>query len=167
MNTENLNRTDLNSKLVKIYITILFFLTLLSHTSFSATIINSRQKLNNNFKYIKYESLEESDRLIFNNKTKINNYKNSKTTNSTSDKSENIYVEKMILKQSILPTRNKFLNSLIDQFQLLEGNTRSTILFIKNHFVASSWDKFNLHHAKVSNVFFYEGENAEVNGSMT
>jgi len=125
-----------------------------------------RVAINENWRFYKYDSVEEADDLVYDVRPSITGRKDEKTDSDESSERGEIAASRKVLKPWILPTGNDFVNDPSERYTRPEGNPGSDFPFVQDDFDDSSWEKVDLPHDWAIEGPFYEGKDAEVGGSM-
>lgn len=145
-----------------------FFLTfsLLSCNSKDDRQSRERISLNDNWKFMKYESAEEADSLIYDVRPELSEYDDAQAADTEPEDAVDVEADQMVLKPWIMPTGNDFIKNPEERYERPEGNPGSDFLFVQNDFDDSSWESVTLPHDWAIKGPFFEGPDAEVTGGM-
>ena len=117
-----------------------------------------RTSINGDWRFYKYEKVEEADDLVYDVRPEVKDSKD----NRTADAEET----QMVLKPWILPTGNDFIEDPAKRHVRPEGNPGSNFPFVQSNFDDSSWENVNLPHDWAIKGPFFKGWDAEVSGGM-
>ena len=137
-----------------------------SNESGSNSKVREHISLNNDWKFLKYKSIQETDKLIYNVRPEL---KKNWVFGEADDKpteARNVDTKQMVLKGWILPCSNDFIKDPDRKYTRPEGNPGSNFPFVQQDFDDSAWEKINLPHDWAISGPFYEGDNPEVSGGM-
>ena len=128
----------------------------------------ARQRININedWRFFKYSSGEKPDDLIYDVRPEVTEDTDHKVADAKPTEAMEVERRQEVLKPWILPTGNKFLKDSTKHHVRPEGNPGKDFPFVQSDFDDSSWELLNLPHDWAINGPFYEGEDAEVGGSM-
>ncbi len=129
---------------------------------------NVREKilLNNDWRFYKYEKIENADSLIYDVRPVIKEYKDDKPADAIPTEAAKIESPKSVLKFWVLPTGNEFLHDNSKHYKRPNGNPGKDFPFVQLNYDDAHWEKINLPHDWAIKGPFYKGENSEVGGSM-
>lgn len=125
-----------------------------------------RISLNNNWKFYKYDSIEEADSLIYDVRPEIGEVKDDKPADSKPTEAVDIQPDSKALKAYILPTGNEFLKDSEEKYTRPAGNPGADFPFVQDDFNDASWESVNLPHDWAIKGPFMEGWDARVGGGM-
>ena len=147
---------------------LISFLILVSCKSSTENGENPRDRISiiEGWRFMKYDSEEEADQLIYDIRPEVTDHKDDKIANSKPTEAVEVETMQEVLKPWILPTGNKFIKNPTKHHIRPEGNPGSNFPFIQKEFDDSSWEKVNLPHDWGINEPFLEGWSAEVGGGM-
>ncbi len=128
--------------------------------------IRQRISINDGWKFMKYESAEEADHLIYDVRPEITSVNDAKPADSKPTEAETVEAEEMILKPWIMPSGNDFINDPSKKYERPDGNPGADFPFVQGDFDDSNWESVNLPHDWAIAGPFYEGDNPEVGGGM-
>ncbi|PKQ43974.1 beta-galactosidase GalB [Confluentibacter flavum] len=122
--------------------------------------------INDNWKFMKYASLEDADDLFYDVRPEVVNANDAKEADTPATEAEKLEASKKALKPYILPAANPFIKDTINHHVRPEGHPGSDFPFVQATFDDSSWENVNLPHDWAIKGPFQEGSNAEVGGGM-
>ncbi|MGK9477003.1 beta-galactosidase GalB [Melioribacter sp. OK-6-Me] len=122
--------------------------------------------LNNDWRFYKYEAIENADSLIYDIRPAIKEYKDDNPADAIPTEAAKIESPKSVLKFWILPTGNEFLYDNSKHYKRPDGNPGKDFPFVQLNYDDSNWEKINLPHDWAIKGPFLEGEDAEVGGGM-
>lgn len=128
--------------------------------------VRQRISINDGWKFMKYESAEDADNLIYDVRPEITSVNDAKPADSKPTEAEAIEAKDMVLKPWIMPSGNDFINDPAKKFERPDGNPGSDFPFVQGDFDDSNWQSVNLPHDWAIAGPFYEGDNPEVGGGM-
>ncbi len=148
--------------------TLISLLILSSCKPSTENVENPRERIsiNDGWRFMKYDSEEEADQLIYDIRPEVLGYKDEKAADSKPTEAVEIETTQEVLKQWILPTGNDFIKDPAKHYIRPEGNPGSDFTFVQKDFDDSSWEKVNLPHDWGIKGPFLEGWDAEVGGGM-
>lgn len=139
------------------------------HSPEQATISDSpreRISINDDWHFMKYNSPEEADYLIYDVHPEITNDRDDKPADAQPTEAVEVSVTQDILKPWILPSGNRFIKDSSKHYIRPAGNPGSEFPFVQNDFDDGSWERVDLPHDWAIKGPFFEGQNAEVGGGM-
>lgn len=128
--------------------------------------LRERISINEDWKFMKYESQKEADNLIYDVRPEIKNTDDTKEADSKPTEAVEIEVTQEELKPFILPTANPFIKDKTKHYTRPEGNPGADFPFVKSTFDDSTWKTINVPHDWGIQGPFLEGWGAEVGGGM-
>ena len=128
--------------------------------------IRERIPINDDWKFYKYESINDADNLIYDERPQIGEFRDSQDADTKPKEAVDMEEMQGILKSYILPTANHFIKDPANKHVRPEGNPGSNFPFVQNDFDDSSWEKIDLPHDWAIKGPFQEGNRAEVGGGM-
>lgn len=129
-------------------------------------IFRERISINNNWKFMKYDSKDEADQLIYDVRPEIKHVDDTKEADSKPTEAVAVESKQEILKSYILPTANAFIKDKSKHYTRPEGNPAADFPFVQSGFDDSSWETVNVPHDWGIEGPFLEGWKAEVGGGM-
>ncbi len=128
--------------------------------------IRERIPINDDWKFYKYESINDADNLIYDERPQIGEFRDSQDADTKPNEAVDMEEVQGVLKSYILPTANHFIKDPANKHVRPEGNPGSNFPFVQNDFDDSSWEKIDLPHDWAIKGPFQEGNRAEVGGGM-
>lgn len=128
--------------------------------------VRQRISINDGWKFMKYESAEDADNLIYDVRPEITSVNDAKPADSKPTEAETIEAKEMVLKPWIMPSGNDFINDPAKKFERPVGNPGADFPFVQGDFDDSNWQSVNLPHDWAIAGPFYEGDNPVVGGGM-
>ncbi len=128
--------------------------------------IRERISFNDNWRFMKYDSTQEVDNLIYDIRPEIRDRRDDKQADSKPTEAVATSGDSAILKPWIMPTGNDFIKDNNNRYKRPEGNPGSDHPFVKSDFDDSGWKKITLPHDWAIEGPFYEGYPAPVGGGM-
>ncbi|MBN2708359.1 MAG: DUF4982 domain-containing protein [Calditrichaceae bacterium] len=125
-----------------------------------------RSAINQDWRFFKYESLSEADKLIYDTRPEVEEFQDDRDADAKPTVAEKIKAKQEALKLWILSSGNNFIKNHTDRYGYPEGNLGYDFPFVQNDFDDSSWKKVDLPHDWAIAGPFYEGQNPEVGGGM-
>jgi beta-galactosidase len=165
-------RIVLSSRRLSAYMRSIFilisYIILMSHKTPTETRENLRERIsiNEGWSFMKYDSEEEADQLIYDIRPEVTYYKDDKAADSKPTEAVEVETIQEVLKPWILPAGNKFIKNPAKHHIRPEGNPGSDFPFTQKEFDDSSWEKVDLPHDWAIKGPFFKGRRAEVGGSM-
>jgi beta-galactosidase len=132
----------------------------------NSNVIRQRISINEDWRFFKYDSTEETDNLIYDVRSEIKDYNDDKSADTKPTESEKVSANQIVLKEWILPTGNDYIKDPDKKFVRPEGNPGSDFPFVQNDFDDSNWEIVNLPHDWTIKGPFFEGPDPEVGGGM-
>ncbi len=147
---------------------LISYILLMSCKSPTETGQNYRERIsiNEGWRFMKYDSEEKTDQLIYDVRPEITGHKDDKVADSQPEEAVEVETIQEVLKPWILPAGNKFIKNPAKHHIRPEGNPGSDFPFVQKEFDDSSWEKINLPHDWGIKGPFLEGWDAEVGGGM-
>ncbi|UOB17579.1 beta-galactosidase GalB [Abyssalbus ytuae] len=130
--------------------------------------INSRERisLNEGWRFMKYDSLNKTDNLIYDVRPEVTDYNDSKDADSKPTEAKVVEQNRKVLKAWILPTANEFIKDTSKHYKRPAGNPGKDFPFVQENFNDSVWEKVTLPHDWGIKGPFLEGKDAEAGGGM-
>lgn len=132
----------------------------------TTSLSRERISLNSNWRFFKYPSQAEADKLIYDARPEVQEFRDSKDADSKPTEAEALISNNQVLKPWILPTGNAFLKDRTKIVQMPEGHPGHDFPFVQCNFDDTDWEKVNLPHDWAIDGPFFEGPDAEVGGGM-
>lgn len=147
-------------------ITFVLFLQACDFTSYTNKSDRVKISINDNWQYMKYDKISDTDSLIYDIRPKVKTYNDN--VDADTKPTEAVFIEKAnsILKPYILPSGNDFIKDKSKHHIRPKGNPGSTFPFVQQDFDDSNWRNLNLPHDWAIEGPFLEGWGAEVGGGM-
>ncbi|MBD5778081.1 DUF4982 domain-containing protein [Pelagicoccus sp. NFK12] len=130
--------------------------------------ISSRERIsiNDEWRFMKYASAEQADRLIYDVRPEVTDGEDGKAADAKPTAAVEVEAKEPVLKDWILPTANDFIKNPSDRHQRPEGNPGSDFPFVQEDFDDSTWERVTLPHDWAIEGPFMEGWDAPVGGGM-
>jgi len=125
-----------------------------------------RISINESWSFMRYDSEQEADKLIYDIRPDVTDRRDDKAADSKPTEALEIETSHEVLKQWILPAGNEFIKDPAKRHIRPEGNPGSDFLFVQKDFDDSSWEKVDLPHDWAIKGPFLTGWDAEVGGGM-
>jgi beta-galactosidase len=125
-----------------------------------------RISINEDWRFMRYDSEEEADQLIYDIRPEVTNHRDDKAADTQPTEPVEVKTRQDVLKPWILPADNKFIKNPAKHHIRPEGNPGSDFPFVQKEFDDSSWERINLPHDWAIKGPFLEGRDAEVGGGM-
>jgi len=122
--------------------------------------------LNQDWHFMKYDSLAEADNLIYEVRPEVKDNNDTKEADAKPTEAVEVVADKEELKSWILPTGNDFLKDTIQHYKRPAGNPGEDFPFVKADFDDSDWETLDLPHDWAIKGPFLQGLDAEVGGGM-
>lgn len=132
----------------------------------STDSVRERILINNDWCFMKYDSWEQADELIYDVRPEVKDDKDDRPADAKPTEAVDVETIKMVLKPWILPTGNSFIKNPARRYIRPEGNPGDDFPFVKGDFDDSLWEMVDLPHDWAIKGPFYQGENTPVGGSM-
>lgn len=134
--------------------------------NFDENIVRQKISFNKGWRFYKYKSMEETDRLIYDVRPDVEKFNDNKPADAMPTEAEKVNARDDVLKPWILPTGNEFIKDTTKYYKRPPGNPGSDFPFVLKNFNDSSWKVINLPHDWAIEGPFYEGKDSEVGGGM-
>ncbi|HDQ46282.1 MAG TPA: glycoside hydrolase family 2 protein [bacterium] len=128
--------------------------------------LRERLSLNEGWRFMKYGSAEEADRLIYDIRPEVADRRDDKVADAKPTEAVAVEAVQEVLKPWILPTANRFIRNPAKRHVRPEGNPGKDFPFVQYGFDDSAWETVNLPHDWGIGGPFLEGWDAEVGGGM-
>lgn len=152
------------------YLIIIFLIILASCTSTAekpgTKSLRQRISINNDWRFYKYESKEQADKLIYDVRPERFDRREIREADAQPTEALKVEVSQDVLKPWILPSGNRFIKDRDKWHTRPEGNPGGDFAFVQPGFDDSSWEVLDLPHDWAIKGPFQEGRNAEVSGGM-
>tara|TARA_R110000868_G_scaffold408293_2_gene690934 strand:- start:2635 stop:5373 length:2739 start_codon:yes stop_codon:yes gene_type:complete len=126
-----------------------------------------RISINDNWKYMKYESIGEADDLIYDVRPEGIEYNDAQQADTRPEESAIIKAaDREVLKPWIMPTGNDFIKDTSKHYKRPDGNPGSDFPFVQNNFDDNEWENVTLPHDWAIKGPFFEGDDVLVTGGM-
>jgi beta-galactosidase len=132
----------------------------------SNSIARQRISINDGWRFYKYNSGAEADKLIYDVRTKVKDTDKSVIADEMPTEAVKVEAKQNVLKPWILPTGNDFIKDPAKRYVRPEGNPGSDFPFVQSDFDDSSWQSVNLPHDWAIKGPFQKGSSPGVGGSM-
>jgi len=129
-------------------------------------ISRQRISINAGWRFFKYESIANADKLIYDERPEVSNFIENKIADLKPTEAAKVEASQEVLKPWILPSGNNFIKDPQKRHIRPAGNPGSNFQFVKNNFNDSSWEIVNLPHDWAINGPFMTGGKPEVGGGM-
>src|SRR5690606_992740 len=143
-----------------------FILLACSSGEESEDTIRKRISINEGWRFYKYESADQADKLIYDVRPEIENPNEIKEADSKPTEAAAVEESQEVLKPWILPSGNDFIKNPATKHVRPEGNPGSNFPFVQANFDDSNWEKVNLPHDWAIAGPFQGGWGSEVSGGM-
>lgn len=130
------------------------------------TLSRERISINQGWKFYKYDSIQQADKLIYDERPEITNFKDDKPADAKPAEAVEVETKTPILKAWILPSGNDFIKNPDKKYIRPDEDPGKDFSFVQYDFDDSSWEKVSLPHDWAIQGPFYEGWNAKVGGGM-
>lgn len=129
---------------------------------------NLRQRLsiNDGWTFMKYESAEEADHLIYDHRPVVTDRNDTRVADTRPDEAVKSESADFVLKPWILPSANPFIKDPARHHVRPPGNPGNDFPFVQADFDDSGWEKVDLPNDWGINGPFQTGLDAEVGGGM-
>ncbi|SMO40566.1 beta-galactosidase GalB [Gracilimonas mengyeensis] len=125
-----------------------------------------RISINDGWRFMKYESAEDADSLIYDVRPEIGEYDDSQDADTKPTEAQEVESSDKVLKPWIMPSGNDFIKDPAKRYERPDGNPGSDFPFVQADFDDSSWEAVTLPHDWAIEGPFFEGPDAEVTGGM-
>ncbi|MDQ8201837.1 beta-galactosidase GalB [Pelagicoccus sp. SDUM812003] len=126
-----------------------------------------RISINADWRFMKYDSVEESDRLIYDVRPEVTETEDGKQADAEPTEAIGVEAKQPVLKEWILPSANPFISDPKQRHARPTGKSPgSEFPFVQDGFDDSSWEKVTLPHDWAIKGPFMEGDEAPVGGGM-
>lgn len=142
------------------------FLLACSSGKESAETVRERISINEGWKFYKYESADQADKLIYDVRPEIAHPNEIKEADSKPTEAATIEESQEVLKPWILPSGNDFIKDPSNKHTRPEGNPGGDFPFVQSNFDDSDWEPVNLPHDWAIAGPFQGGWDSEVSGGM-
>ena len=102
--------------------------------------------LTDDWRFMKYDSAEEADDLIYDVRTEVLDTKDDKPADSKPTEAMVVEADRQVLKPWIMPTGNCFLKDSTEHYVRSEGNPGEDFPFVQTSFDDSAWKEVDLAH---------------------
>ncbi len=147
-------------------ISFLVPMVLLFACSSSEDASRERILLNDGWAFMKYDSEDIADTLIYDIRPEVIDTKDDKPADAKPTEALAVKADQSVLKPWILPTGNEFINDPQKRHQRPPGSPGEDFLYVQSDFDDTEWEKVNLPHDWAIKGPFYEGWNTPVGGGM-
>ncbi|MDQ8187815.1 beta-galactosidase GalB [Pelagicoccus sp. SDUM812002] len=125
-----------------------------------------RISLNEEWRFMKYESADVADRLIYDVRPEVTDGEDGKAADAKPTEAVEVEVKEPVLKGWILPTANDFIKDPEKRHQRPEGTPGSDFPYVQHDFDDSAWEQVRLPHDWAIQGPFMEGPDTPVGGGM-
>jgi len=144
---------------------------LLSCTPNQEISTNPRQRIsiNENWRFYKYDSITEADKLIYDVRPEVKDHRDDKPDDTRPTEAENIAASQKVLKPWIMPTGNDFIKDPTKRHvrpESRQSRDGRDFPFVQSDFDDNSWERVDLPHDWAIKGPFFAGPNPEVGGGM-
>jgi len=122
--------------------------------------------INEGWKFFKYGSDQEPDKLVYDVRPDVSEYTDMIPADSKPTEAVGITTDIPVLKAWILPTANAFIQNQKQHHVRPEGNPGSDFPYVQSGFDDSGWESIHLPHDWAVEGPFYVGEDVPVGGGM-
>lgn len=147
-------------------ISFLVPMVLLFACSTSEDASRERISLNDGWAFMKYDSEDIADTLIYDIRPEVIDAKDDKPADAKPTEAVAVKADQSVLKPWILPTGNEFINDPQKRHQRPQGSPGEDFPYVQLDFNDTEWEKVNLPHDWAIKGPFYEGWNTPVGGGM-
>lgn len=130
------------------------------------TQARERLSLNESWRFMKYESAEMADDLIYDVRPEVLDDEDGKAADAKPTEAVDVEVDRLVLKPWILPTANRFIGDPDERHMRPEGNPGSDFAFVQDDFDDGDWELVDLPHDWAIEGPFMGGPNPAVGGGM-
>jgi beta-galactosidase len=129
---------------------------------------NPRQRIsiNEGWRFYKYTSPDKADKLIYDVRSEVNDYKDDKPADTEPTDAVKAETNQQALKAWILPTGNDFIKDPAKRYTRPDGDPCSNCPFIRGDFDDTSWEAVDLPHDWAIKGPFQKGSSPGVGGGM-
>ena len=128
--------------------------------------IRERISINDNWRFFKYQSIQEADKLEYDVRPEVAGVRENKIADARPTEAVKIESTQKVLKPWILASGNDFIKDQQLRHARPEGDPGNDFPFVQANFADNSWEKINLPHDWAIKGPFFEGNNPEVGGGM-
>lgn len=128
--------------------------------------LRERISINDDWRFMKYESADEADSLIYDVRPPLSEYDDSQAADTKPEEAIRAEADRMVLKPWIMPSGNDFIKDPEKRYERPDGHPGSDFPFVQYDFDDSAWEEVTLPHDWAIKGPFFEGEDAEVTGGM-
>ena len=125
-----------------------------------------RVSINDGWRFMKYESAETADDLIYDVRPEVVDDEDGKAADAKPTEAVEVDATRPVLKPWILPTANAFIKDPANRHTRPEGDPGSDFPIAQRDFDDSGWEAVRLPHDWAIKGPFYEGRDAPVGGGM-
>ncbi|EDY82276.1 Glycosyl hydrolases family 2, immunoglobulin-like beta-sandwich domain [Verrucomicrobiia bacterium DG1235] len=145
----------------------LFFAAILGLSMASSGFgARERVSINDGWRFMKYESAEQADDLIYDVRPEFLDDEDGKAADAKPTEAVEVEAKQPVLKDWILPTANAFIKDPAERHVRPDGNPGSDFPFVQSDFDDSAWEAVTLPHDWAIAGPFMEGHDAPVGGGM-
>ena len=108
--------------------------------------IRERISINDNWRFFKYQSIQEADKLEYDVRPEVAGVRENKVADARPTEAVKIESTQKVLKPWILASGNAFIKDPQFRHARPEGNPGSDFPFVQTNFADNSWEKINLPH---------------------
>ena len=135
-------------------------------SSSSGGEIRQRLSINNDWRFMKYQSREAADDLIYDVRPDVTDAQDDRPADAKPTEAVAVETKQRVLKPWILPTGNDFIRDPAKRHERPEGNPGSDFAFVQDDFDDSDWKRVDLPHDWAIDGPFFEEADPEVGGGM-
>lgn len=128
--------------------------------------IRERISINDNWRFFKYPSIQEADKLEYDVRPEVAGVNENKVADARPTEAVKVESTQKVLKSWILASGNDFIKDPRLRHARPEGDPGGDFPFVQANFADNSWEKINLPHDWAIKGPFFEGNNPEVGGGM-
>ena len=128
--------------------------------------LREQEVLDNGWRFMKYDSTENADTLIYDTRPVIENDEDGKAADAKPSEAIALQSTSSVLKPWILPTANDFIKDKTKHHQRPPGNPGEDFALVQNDFDDSAWEAVTVPHDWAIAGPFYQGSDAPVGGGM-
>lgn len=128
--------------------------------------VRERISINDHWKFLKYDSLEEADSLIYDIRPEIADIRDYWVADEKPTEAVDAEAEAFTLKAWILPSGNRFIGDAAKKYRRPEGDPGSDFPFVQSDYVDSEWEEVSLPHDWAIAGPFVQGWGKVAGGGM-
>mgnify|MGYP000038248258 CR=1 FL=1 len=125
-----------------------------------------RISINDDWRFMKYQSSDGSDSLIYDVRPEVTDTQDDKAADSKPTEAIEVSTNMAVLKPWILPTGNEFISDPSKKSVRPDGNPGGTYPLVQRDYDDHTWELIDLPHDWAIQGPFFEGWNTPVGGGM-